>query len=110
LIVSRNNQQGAIAMNTVKIDRNIRNAVAGCSSGPIYYGGKGLAWHAVNNVLNGFNLQLEPADCSGDEGHTLLEVCPQSEDGINLDDSVGCVSFSWYRMPSGRYELTVYMP
>jgi hypothetical protein len=89
-----------------RIGRAIREAVSGCSSGPVYYETKSHAFIAVCEVLNGHGLTLHCVDLNGDSGRALIDVYSVDADG---SDPVGYVNFSWYRMQSGRYELTVYV-
>jgi hypothetical protein len=86
--------------------RAIREAVSGCSSGPVYYETKGHAFIAVCEVLNGHGLTLQCVNLDGDSGRALLDVYPLDSENAG---PVGYVNFSWYRMQSGRYELTVYV-
>jgi hypothetical protein len=99
-----------IAGFTRSTDRAVREGICGCSSGPVYYGTKGHAYNAVDNVLRAFSLELGTADFPGDEGNTLIDVYPlRADNSADFGEPVGYVNFSWYRMESGRYELTVYM-
>lgn len=88
------------------ITRTVREAVCGCSSGPIYYDTKGHAFHAVCAVLNRYGLTLQSADLNGDDGRALLDVYSMFDES---ETPAGYANFSWYRMQSGRYELTVYI-
>ena len=84
----------------------IRNAFAGCSSGPVYYETKGHAVSAFEEALAAYNLhfdEMSGTTFSGDEGWTTVAVCN------GFDAVVGYARLSWYRLESGRYEFTGYI-
>lgn len=88
-------------MAAIKAKDKIRGKIAECSG---YYDFKYLGINAVDTILAANGYCLVSSDYPGDEGHRLTAFHP-----IENNDFVGFVSFSWYRMPSGRYEFTVYI-
>ena len=97
---------------TIKQKDPVREAFAGCSSGPVYYETKGHAINAFDAALNEHGYRFDYADTQslyGDEGRKLCSII---EDGDYLErngESVGCALIMWYRMPSGRYEFVGYI-
>jgi hypothetical protein len=94
---------------TIKRKAPTREAFAGCSTNGVsvdYYETKGHAVSAFNAVLERDNLCFDLDDCGemdGDSGRKTIPV---------IDEYHNCVAFaylSWYRMPSGRYEVTGYL-
>jgi hypothetical protein len=87
----------------------IREAFAGCSTNGKstgYYETKGHAVCAFDEVLAAYALHFDPDDCVGvrdNEGWITLSV-------LNAADiRIGYARLSWYRMPSGRYEVVGYL-
>lgn len=93
-------------VNTIPAKHPVRERVAGCSSGPKYYFSKGEIIDTLNRAVSPYALELEPDDCidmPNNDGHKII--------GVNNANGrcVGNVWVSWYRMPSGRYELIAYI-
>ena len=92
----------------MKISSKLRNAFAGKSSGT-YYQTKGDAVAAFNEVLEAEGVLLDPrvtTQMYGDEGRvTPLLVDARTEEAVEGRLAV----LSWYRMPSGRYEVVGYL-
>ena len=92
----------------MKLSRQTRNNFASQSSGPRYYETKGEAVATFNEVLEAFGLLPDPATTSqmhGDEGR----VTPRLVDLETETKDEGLASLSWFRMPSGRYEVVGYL-
>ena len=93
----------------------IREQFAGCSvDGKIvdYYETKGHAICAFDDVLRDHDLRFDYADTQclyGDEGRKVCDVIPNVTGGFSIADPVGTAVLYWYRMPSGRYEVTGYL-
>ncbi len=90
----------------------VREAFSENSSGSYYYDTKGDAVHAFNLTLERFGYHLDYAECSdwyGDDGSRLVSVLDFSEDTADYGDPVGSARFSWYRVPSGRWEVIGYL-
>ncbi len=82
-----------------------------------YYPTLGDALDQISTVLEAHDMALVPANLVGDEGSKLLHITSLSgaklsccdcgkEVGGELDNGV---ALSWYRMPSGRYEVVAYV-
>jgi len=100
---------------TVRIKANhpVREAFSGCSTGNArgagrtgYYSTKGHAVNAFDAELQTFDLCLDRddlADFHGNEGRKTIAVHDE------FGEEVGLAVFTWYRMPSGRYEFIGYL-
>lgn len=89
-----------------KISKQCRNDFAGCSTGSVYYETKGHATSTFEEVLKRYDLCLSGTayvDYNGPVGRASHPVCD------DCGNEVGCAVFSWYRMPSGRYEFVGYL-
>jgi len=92
-----------------RIERKVREAFSGCSSGNTYYNTKGHAFQAFNAALEGCDGHLDAASCMdwyGDEGSTLCDIregCP------DCGPVIGHARFTWYRIASGRWEVIGYI-
>jgi len=93
----------------IKANHPVREAFAGRSTGSdhgYYYSTKGHAINAFDAELQTYDLGLSRndwVDYNGDNGRANHQV----ED--EFGKVVGCAVFSWYRMPSGRYEFIGYL-
>lgn len=94
------------------LSRKLRNDFASASTGPgPYYGTKGAAIFAFDDVLQSHGLTFNYSDTNdlyGDAGHKACNVheCSDCDDPGKL---VGRASISWHRMGSGRYEFIGYL-
>ena len=87
-------------------DKKVREAFSSCSSGAVYYETKGCAISAFDASLEDYWYHIDLADCMDwhyDEGRKVVRILDYS------DDCVGHAVFSWYRMPSGRWEIIGYI-
>ena len=100
---------------TVKRNHPARAAIADL---PNYFDSKGRAIAAIESILNDYGMELEFVDCSGDEGSSIFPIhvdcdsrmlCERCGDAIENVEYNNVISFSWYKMPSGLYEITVYI-
>lgn len=73
---------------------------------PNYFDYKGHAWDAVNTILAGYGWELDCFEMPGSEGRTLADVIATNSENC---EPVGQCCLAWYRMPSGRYEFTIYL-
>lgn len=75
---------------------------------PNYFDTKGAAIQAADMVLANFG--WETGDCNplGDDGRELIPIVKREGREL-LCEEVGTLVFSWYRMPSGRYEVIMYL-
>jgi hypothetical protein len=92
-----------------RIERKVREAFSGCSSGAKYYDTKGDAVHAFDAALEGCDGHLDTMGCNdwyGDEGSTL---CMIRRDDPDYGDCIGYAKFTWYRVGSGRWEIIGYI-
>lgn len=97
---------------TIKAKDPVREAFAGCSSGPVYYFTKGHAINAFDAALNAHGYRFDYADTQDLHGNEGRRTCNIIADGWYPDLSgevVGCAILTWYRMPSGRYEFVGYI-
>lgn len=100
---------------TIKNRHPARNRI---SDLPNYFESKGEALTAIDSILNEYGIELAPRDCPGDEGSTtfdfftfdnsycLCDKCGESDDKGEFNN---CLSFSWYKMQSGRWEIVAYI-
>lgn len=94
---------------TIKVRHPVREAFSGRSTGNdqgCYYSSKGHAVNAFDAELQTFDLCLDRDDLMdfhGNEGRKVVEVHNE------FDRCVGRAVFSWYRMPSGRWEFIGYL-
>lgn len=80
-----------------------------------YWAIKSEAICAIDTALQKHHMTLDVFDCPGDEGRTVVRILVLPDykytcDACNEDgvfDNV--LSFGWYRMPSGCYEITAYI-
>lgn len=104
----------------------VRRAVANL---PNYFPGHSDAFDAIDTILKGFKLRIDPnmmidlssqndrVDGEGSSGTVILNISP-------LDDNTVCdacnikvknanyangISYSWYRMSSGKLEIVAYV-
>lgn len=102
-------------MATIRANHPVREAFAGCSTcskcsgcerrAP-YYGTKGEAVSAFDAALRDHSYRFDDAEfinLPGDDGRITPAVC--DDEGKR----VGFALLTWYRMPSGRYEVTGYL-
>jgi len=71
---------------------------------PIYFDHKGAAVSAVDEVLAQHGWTCDFCSFTGDNGRATVSVLE-----IESQIEVGQAVFAWYRMPSGRYEFTIYL-
>lgn len=89
----------------------IRSDVASLSTGRLagYYDSKGHFLHTLSQCLADYGYHLDSAelmDLIGDEGRKNLSVIKDDSGPSAIDYFAVC---SWYAMPSGRIEFTVYL-
>ena len=93
----------------------VRTAFAGCSTNGKsvgYYETKGHATKAFNNALlrYGFCFDFDCCfDLPGDTGSGTFSIISADTVIGNKNACLGIAYLSWYRMPSGRYEMTGYI-
>jgi len=102
-----------VAVMRIKASDPVREGFSGRSTGNVrgvgrtgYYETKGHAIQAFDAELREYGYHLDHASYavwSGDEGRETVDVCDERR------DVVGCAVFTWYRMPSGRYEFIGYL-
>lgn len=104
-------------MTVIMVKRN-SPARAAIADLPNYFDSKGGAISAVRTILNDYGMELEFVECSGDEGSSTFPIhvdcdsrmlCEHCGDDIKNAEYNNVVSFSWYKMSSGRYEITAYI-
>lgn len=86
----------------------VRSKLAGLSSSNNYYATKGAALQAADEVLKEYGWTTGVCNPLGDEGRELVAIGPADDEGC-LKSEEGLLAFSWYRMPSGRYEIVMYL-
>ena len=103
---------------TIKNSHPARNKIAGL---PNYFDSEGAGFYAVNDVLNEYGMQLDwggLGDYRGDEGNHVFDirandggqlVCSNCDKAVEVTGFNSCVSISWYKMQSGRYEIVAYI-
>ena len=87
-----------------------RERVAGLSSG-VYYNSVGDFFNSLQEVLlqEGYRCGSEEfyiPRIYNDSGHTLLPLETLDPSSVGVES---CLWFSWYRMPSFRWEFIVYV-
>jgi hypothetical protein len=90
----------------------VREAFAGCSSGPVYYYTKGHAVNAFDAALKAHGYRFDYADTQclyGDEGRRECDILVDRDGCYGAGEVVGRALLMWYRMPSGRYEFVGYI-
>jgi len=95
-----------------KFREHVTTASTGSDNGNKYYGSVGEALGAVDSKCLDYSVRVDPddwayktncVDFSNPDGVGFLVEC------TDFDGSHQCdLSCRFYRMPSGRYELTVY--
>jgi len=76
---------------------------------PTYHPNKGALIQAVDAVLNEHGWRLDYTQTMslyGDSGGGEYTILPNVDEPT---EEIGCIMLYWYRMPSGRYELTCYI-
>ena len=99
----------------MKLSKKLRNAYCDCSTGNKdgeYYFTKGHGVMAFAGVLDGYGLEFDwmaLQQLPGDEGRKQVDVreCDEACEGTGR--VVGSALITWYRMPSGRYEMISYL-
>ena len=86
----------------------VREKFAACSTSGAagYFLTKGHAVDCFDGVLRQYRLSFALYDCSefvGNAGCANVDIINES------DHVVGCARLTWYRMPSGRYEVIGYI-
>ena len=79
----------------------VRGPFASCSSGH-YYVTKSAATSVFELQLRPYGWEFGAFDMPGDSGVTCAPIQDNGHD-------VGFASMSWYRLPSGRYEVIGYV-
>ena len=105
-------------MATISSKHDVRRQVADALS-QNYWDNKIDALNLIDDLLGEWNLQIDPnymLNLQGDEGSITVPIVVSKPGGIVCDccnDKVGrvdnMVSYSWYRMGSGRWEITAYV-
>lgn len=88
-----------------KIEKKLRNAIASLSTG-VYYEHFHTWYEALEQLLGeyGFTPQEDYPAIYNDEGRDSMGVVdPQT------GEEVGYIWYSWYRMPSSRWEVICYV-
>lgn len=89
----------------LKISREVRKML----NSELYF--LGLTYHdsipmaAITGLLEGCGLFIEECLLCGESGRGSFEI--RGKDGDLCDDCL--LIMTWYRMPSGRYEITAYL-
>lgn len=108
-------------MATITQRNPVREEVASVSTdGPDkYYAHKVNALWKVNNLLKKYGFELDEQrviSLEGDEGRANLPITVIVPGGLSCDCCGGPVEtvdnqlvYVWYKMPSGRYEITCYI-
>jgi len=101
-------------MATIKANHPTRNKLVNL---PNYFDSKAVAISVIRAILQDHNLDLAGyPDCDGTVGNVLFPIRSLCANSITCDscgsdcaefDNV--VSFSWYRMPSGKFEIVAYI-
>ena len=86
----------------------LRQKIASLSSTNNYYATKGEVLRQVDAILEPSGMTTGDADLPNDEGRTTVPIV-LIEGRQHLCEEVGTLCYSWYRMPSGRYEATLYI-
>ena len=90
------------------LNRSLRREIAALSSTNDYYETKGHAIIAADKVLSAYDWTT--GDCSdlpGDDGRAIIPIV--TKEFAPLQEEIGSIVFTWHRMPSGRYEITMYL-
>ena len=102
-------------MRMIKARHPVREAFSANSSGARYYDTKGQAVDAFDASLNDYGFYLDSDDLmgwSGDDGSVTVAVRVETNGPFDIpgeDNCVGHAHFTYYRMPSGRWEIIGYM-
>lgn len=103
-------------MATINSKHQVRQQVASIGT---YFADKITALNQIDDFLGEWNLQIDPnhmINLQGDEGHITLPIVVAKPGGITCeccDKKVATVDnmvvYAWYKMQSGRYEITTYI-
>ena len=83
-----------------------------------YWDTKGEAIAAIDEALQKHNMMLGIFNCQEDEGRRAVPIvamtgykytCSACTDEVENPVFDNVFVFAWYRMPSGRYEITGYI-
>ncbi len=96
------------AMSSKKLERELRNAVCGLSSGT-YYLTLGHYWNALDEVLTKFGLRVGIELRSSRLDSTTTGTYQLVDDASDAALEDVALLVQWYRMPSGKYEITNYL-
>ena len=89
-------------MSKVIRSKKLRNEFASKSTGE-YYPFKGVGIDAFETVLESYGLHFGAFNMPEDSGQVMAPV-------VDCDDrEVGAAYITWYRMPSGNYEIIGYL-
>lgn len=95
----------------MRFKKSTREAFASQSSGASYPN----KWEAIERfdaVLRPLGVTFRNADVislHGDEGRTTALLVAFDENGDELDKEEGRAVLTWYRLPSGRWEIIGYL-
>lgn len=105
-------------MASINSRHDVRRQVAEAIS-QNYWDSKIEALNAIDRCLNEWNMQIDPnhmLNLQGDEGNITIPIITMQPGGITCDCCQkkvatvnNLVSYSWYRMGSGRWEITAYI-
>jgi hypothetical protein len=82
----------------------LRRKIAELTSTNNYYDTKGEVMHLADKVLESSGLVTGACELHNDAGRTLVPIL-----NAETDAEVAQIAYSWYRMPSGRYEANLYI-
>jgi hypothetical protein len=85
----------------IKSRHRVRNEIASLSN---YYPYKSDAIAAADKVLDAYDWTTDGCNLPDDDGRTLVPIVTKED----APQEVGNIMLSWHRMPSGRYEVTMY--
>jgi len=86
----------------------LREKIASLSSTNNYYATKGEVLRQADAILEPLGMTTGDADLPNDEGRTTVPILKVEGQQL-LSEEVASLCYSWYRMPSGRYEATLYI-
>jgi len=87
----------------IKTKHPAREPIAGLSTTSNYYNYKSDFVPLVDRILLPYGWSLGAFNMPGDEGRTAAPI----EDENNVE--IGQLNVSWYKMPSGRFEVIIYV-
>lgn len=91
----------------------VRNEIASIET---YWDCRLLALEAIGRILSKHGMALQGNfNFSKKEGYLSAPIFPEVEEGLvcshcgNVEELENSLVFSWYPMPSGRFEITCYL-